>query len=214
MHAVIIANGDLTQTPKIQPGDFIIAADGGAKQCLAFSIRPHVIIGDMDSLEDDELTTLEADGARIIRYPTRKDFTDLELAIAFAVEAGIEEVHIYAALGSRWDQTVANLLLPLAFPTLQITLVEEPQEIFYIRGGETRQIIGQPGDTFSLIPIQCEAAGITTENLEYPLKNGTLSFGSTRGVSNVLVNNRASVSLKYGILLCVHIRAASGAEGV
>ncbi len=47
---------------------------------------PQIVIGDMDSLSQDDLDGLLATGARIERYPAAKDETDLELALLAAVE--------------------------------------------------------------------------------------------------------------------------------
>jgi thiamine pyrophosphokinase len=44
---------------------------------------------------------------------------------------------------------------------------------------------------------------VTTDGLEYPLARGTLQFGSTLGISNVLVGTRATVSVEQGLVACV-----------
>jgi thiamine pyrophosphokinase len=66
-------------------------------------------------------------------------------------------------------------------------------------------IEGQPGDVVSLIPIGGDVEGVTTQGLEYPLKAETLLFGTTRGISNVLLGNAATVTIQSGILLCIVI---------
>jgi thiamine pyrophosphokinase len=208
MRAIILANGTLAEPDlvrrSLRTGDILLAADGGARHCLRASLVPQAVIGDFDSLSADELTALEAQGTQLVRHPARKDFTDLELALQYAVQLGCTQALVFAALGQRWDQTLANLLLPAApgLETIAIRLIDEAQEITLVRPGETVQIEGQAGDTVSLIPISKEAAGILTEGLEYPLRGETLYLGATRGVSNVLVGNKASVKLESGLLLC------------
>ncbi len=211
MRAVIFANGILNDPPQIlaalQAGDIVIAADGGARHCQALGIHPAVVIGDFDSLSATELAQLEQDGAQVVRYPQRKDFTDLELALQHAVAIGADEILMFAALGARWDQTLANLLLPAApgLEHVRIRLLDGPQEIALLRPGETHTLAGQAGDTVSLVPLGGHACGITTDGLEYPLADGTLYFGATRGISNVLLGERASVRLEDGLLLCTII---------
>jgi thiamine pyrophosphokinase len=211
LRAVIFANGilnDPRQIPAVlQAGDKLIAADGGARHCRALGLTPAVVIGDFDSLSADELAQLEMDGVQVVRYPARKDFTDLELAVQHAVSLGADEILIFGALGDRWDQTLANLLLPAA-PGLEhvcIRLLDGPQEIALLRPGETHTLSGQAGDTVSLIPLGGHTHGITTEGLEYPLTDGTLYFGATRGISNVLLGEQATVRLNDGLLLCTII---------
>ena len=204
MHTIIFANGVLSQKPQIHSNDLIIAADGGARHCLDLGLAPNVVIGDMDSLTPHDLRHLEDVGSELVNYPARKDHTDLELALAYAWDHGHQEVIVYAALGDRWDQTLANLLLPASskFAAMQIRLIDGAQEIQLIRAGQELALSGAPGDIVSLVPLTGAASGITTTGLEYPLIDETLTFASTRGVSNVLIESSAAVSLKSGILLC------------
>ncbi len=212
MRAVIFANGWLGQPPVLQPDDLILAADGGALHCLKLGIRPAAVIGDLDSLTPDHLTALKALGAEIIQYPARKDFTDLELALSYAHQRGCRQVVLAAALGERWDQTLANLLLPAALPALDIRLVDGAQEIFLIYASQPADLAGQPGDTVSLIPIAGDAQGVQTEGLEYPLHSERLLLGGTRGVSNVMEGSHARVSLDSGMLMCVIIHHLARTE--
>jgi thiamine pyrophosphokinase len=213
MRAVIFANGNLSQPSSVrsllEPDDLLIAADGGAVHMQALNLLPKVAIGDFDSLDAERLIALENAGVKIFRFPKEKDLTDLELALQYAQSQGIRDVLILGALGNRWDQTLANLLLPAAaaYADLFVRLVDENQEMTLIRAGQTLQLDGQAGDTFSLIPLAGDATGINTQGLEYPLKRESLSFGKTRGVSNMLLGNSASVSLENGMLLCVLIHA-------
>jgi len=55
------------------------------------------------------------------------------------------------------------------------------------------------------VPLGGNACGITTTGLEYPLTDGTLYFGATRGLSNVLLGEQATVRLEQGLLLCTII---------
>lgn len=209
---IIFANGELSDPQAaraaVQPTDTIIAADGGAEHCRALGVLPHILIGDFDSLSPPDLATLEAAGTRIIRHPARKDQTDLELALDYALAEGADDVIILGALGGRWDQTLANVLL-LALPALasaRIRLLDGNQEIGLLRGPGKLTLAGNAGDTVSLIPIGGDARGITTSGLEYPLHGETLNFGSTRGISNVMMERQATVALAEGLLVCILIR--------
>ncbi len=207
--AAIFANGVLNYPDSvrnlIQPGDLLVAADGGARICRQLGILPHILIGDIDSLEDSEVVYLSERGTEIIHHPVRKDYTDLELALRHVQSLGIKQVIVLAALGARWDQTLANLLLPAAVELsgVDIQLVDGPQEVMLVRAGEELSIFGEPGDTVSLIPLGGDAQGVTSHGLEYPLDDETLYFGATRGLSNSLLIQNASVRLKVGLLLCV-----------
>lgn len=207
--AIIFANGEMDAPPEmvknLGPYDLIIAADGGSRHCMALGIKPNVIIGDFDSLDSDEITYYQKLGVKTRHYPSHKDETDLELALQFALKEDSTQVIIIAALGARWDMTIANILL-LAHPrfsSLKISLLDGSQEIILLRGKDRVDIPGSPGHLISLIPIAGDAHGITTHGLEYPLHDETLYFGSSRGVSNVFLQDSAQISIKKGLLLCV-----------
>lgn len=210
--ALIIANGELNALQPalmdLQPEDLVIAADGGAHCCLSMGITPHIVVGDFDSLPPEVMQNLLQAGVEMVRYPSRKDETDLELAFLHALKNQVTEILVYGALGARWDMTLANLMLPAQprFRDLRVKILDAYQEIRYVRGGETSIIQGKPGDMLSLIPIKGPAEGITTQGLDYPLHQENLHFASPRGVSNVLLTDQASIYLDKGILICILIK--------
>ncbi len=182
-----------------------VAADGGARHALALDLQPRVVIGDMDSSTEDELSTYAAAGAEILRYPAEKNETDLELALMLVAERGAKWIRIIGAVGDRLDQTMANVYL-MALPQLVLTdtrMVAGKQEIRLMPAGD-HTLIGVPGDTISLLPVSGDVRGITTDGLYYPLHHDTLVFGPARGVSNVLSETRARVRVESGTLMCVH----------
>jgi thiamine pyrophosphokinase len=185
--------------------DLIIAADGGAKHCARLQITPDLLIGDFDSLDAEALAGYETAGVRIIRHPDRKDFTDLELALLHAKTVGATQVHILGALGARWDQSLANVLLLASpqFRDVDIRILEPGQEIMLFHGGRHYDYPGEPGDVVSLIPLDTYVQGVTTSGLEYSLSDEPLVFGATRGISNVMTGQSFSVDIKVGLLLCV-----------
>jgi thiamine pyrophosphokinase len=211
IRSIIFANGELNHPESVrlalQPGDVLIAADGGARLCRQLGLAPSILIGDFDSLDEDDLAYYQSAGTEITRHPRRKDFTDLELALRHAHSLGVKEALVFAALGKRWDQTLANLLLPATadLAGMTIRLADGFQEIMLLRGPGQLILQGQPGDTVSLIPLGGDAYGVSTDQLEYPLFGETLFFGATRGLSNVLLAEIAEVRLRQGLLLCVVI---------
>ena len=214
MKAFIVANGTFSDhkifLAVLKPGDLVIAADGGARHCHEMGVSPHVAIGDFDSLSPVELDDLRTGDTQLIRYPSKKDFTDLELAIDYAQQRNPEEIQIYGGLGLRWDQTLANLLLLARTRSgdVFVRMIDGKQEVMLATGPGSLVIAGDPGDTVSLIPIAGDAFGITTDGLEYPLSDEILFFGATRGVSNALTKPTATVSLQRGMLICVLIHCS------
>lgn len=208
--AIIFANGSMEQPPAILhsllPDDLIIAADGGTNHCKSLGLTPVVIIGDLDSLQQEEVSYYKLSGVEIIQYPRQKDETDLELALQLALKRKADRVYIIGALGARWDMTLANVLL-IAHPDfskMSIRLVEGAQEILLLRGGQQVDLYSRAGTPISLIPLAGDAHGITALGLEYPLEDESLFFGSSRGVSNVFLRNRCTIAIRDGLLLCFY----------
>lgn len=182
--------------------DLRIAADGGARNVRLFLERaPHVVLGDMDSVDDETRAWLETSSCEFIRHPRAKDETDLELAIELAQERGAEEITILGAFGGRVDHFLANVFLLTRARNLRI--VDSASEMWV--GNESAEIKGNEGNIVSLIPLSAQVNGIVTHDLEYPLRGETLERGSTRGISNVMLSERAHVSWDYGTLLLVHL---------
>jgi thiamine pyrophosphokinase len=206
MRAVIIANGIIGGfRPAFFPDDIVIAVDGGLRHCLELKLRPHTLIGDMDSLSPEEIDAVTRSGIPISRYPARKDHTDLELALHTARSLDANDIVLLGALGARWDMTIANIML-LAAPELvgcRVRILEGMQEISLIQGGETHRFEGNAGDLLSLIPLCTAVQNVCVTGLEYPLNGETLHFSATRGISNVFCDHTATVFLEEGLLLCV-----------
>ncbi len=212
MRAIIFANGDLCSSLNdlaLTGEELVVAADGGCMHCQALGLLPDALIGDLDSTPDDLLEEWKNQGVKIIQHPHRKDETDLELALLYAQERGAREIIVYGAVGGRLDMTFGNLML-LAHPDLQIpaTLICGRQEVQILRPGDTLEITGIVGDTVSLLALLPGSSGIRTTNLEYPLNDEALGFGTTRGISNRLTGEQASIRLEQGLLAVIHTRNA------
>jgi thiamine pyrophosphokinase len=208
MRTIIVANApNLDISPYlglIDEAALLIAADGGARALMRQGIYPQIVIGDLDSLTADDQAILLEHGVELQRFPRAKDETDLELALLEAARRGAQVIDVVGALGGRWDHTFANVAL-LALPALadrKVRLLDDRQELFVVR--DQAEISGKVGDTVSLLPLSVEARGVTTQGLQYPLHEATLHYEQARGVSNVLLEVPARVTLRSGLLLVVH----------
>ena len=108
--------------------------------------------------------------------------------------------------GGRLDHFVANLavLASPSFAPCDIDAFMGDARVTVVRGGESAHAIAGPrGALVSLVPVGGIARGITTTGLQYPLVAEDLPPGTSRGVSNVLVSEVASVELADGVLLVI-----------
>jgi thiamine pyrophosphokinase len=207
---IIFANGELPDLARahslLRLGDTVICADGGTRHALSLGIRPDLIIGDLDSADPGAVQKFREEGANVETHPRDKNETDLELAINRAVGWHPQQIVIAAALGGRLDQTLGNITL-LADPrlfALDARLDDGVEEILLCR--DRAAIHGRAGDLVSLIPWQGAASGIRTEGLKWPLQRETLYPDKTRGISNEMTGDAASVLMESGLLLIVHRR--------
>ena len=201
---IIFANGDISKTDISLPSNStVLAADGGAHHCLKLGITPQVVIGDFDSLTDEDISTLESKSTILIKHPKEKDETDLELTLDYAARSGAKDITLYGLLGGRWDMTFANMLLLTAsqYDGINFKIIDGNTTAYILRAGETLTLHGKPGNTISAIPLERIAHGITYKGLRWPLENASLPYGTPRGVSNVMEETKAQISLDEGILL-------------
>ena len=207
---VIFANGNLPDLNKardlLRADDLIICADGGTHHALALGVIPNLVIGDMDSIQKEQWHELEKAGVTIELFPRDKNETDLELAINRAVEYEPQQIIIIAALGGRLDQTIGNiaLLTDLQLATFDVRLDDGAEEKFICR--DQVEVHGRSGDIVSLIPWGESARGVQTQNLKWQLNSETLYPDKTRGISNEMTSDTASVKIESGLLLIIHTR--------
>jgi thiamine pyrophosphokinase len=208
--ALIFLNGEMKDGEKIrslfEPGDYLVAVDGGLRHLRLLGIAPHLLIGDLDSVRLDDMDWADSQNAKIIRYPVEKNETDFELAVKAVQEKGIRTIRVIAALGGRLDQTLGNIFLLLSEELVgcDIVLDDGCEEVFFIR---KRSIIrGRQGDVVSLLPYREPVTGVKTTGLQYPLYSETLFPHRSRGISNIMTAEEAIVNLEGGVLICVHTR--------
>ena len=207
MQFTIFANGKINSNSiKLSKSTKIIAVDGGAQHCIGIGIIPDVLIGDFDSVTPDTLDVLKSGDVEIIRHPEDKNETDLELAISYAVRMGAAKITLFGLLGGRWDMSFANILL-LASPhysRVEFHVIGDHLEIFILRGGESVTLGGKLSDLVSVLSLRGNALGVTYKGLLWALDNAELPFGSPLGISNQMVKDEATISLKTGTLLIFH----------
>ena len=206
--AVLFANGEAGRLERLnlQTSDYLVAVDGGLRHLIALNHTPHLLIGDLDSVDEQLLPDLEAQGVQIMRFPPAKDQTDLELALYQVLAQGFKHILIVAALGGRLDQTLGNLAL-LTSPDLEaidVQLDDGSERIFIIRSH--LDFACAPGETVSLVPWGSTVSGITTTGLQYPLEDETLNPHQTRGISNITNTDRVVIHVGSGLLLCLDTR--------
>ncbi len=207
--AVVALNGELKgdreEFKKLigEKDIFFIAADGGALFLESIGFLPDVIIGDFDSLTKEQYKHYEKLGAKIIKYPVEKDETDGELALQYCRERGFINIIIIGFTGGRLDQQLANIfLLEYAFRNGITAFIKEPGLEMGIIDRE-KVFFQKTGAGLSLIPLDEKVTGITVTGCRYLLESGSLLRYKTRGISNIIEQEKAVITVEKGLLLYV-----------
>ena len=205
MKCVIIANGDLEYTSDIikiiKNAQMIISSDGGARHLRMLNISPHVMIGDFDSINQDDLSFFKKKEIKILNFPLKKNHTDTELCVSYALEKKTSDITFLGVTGSRLDHTLANIFLlkKLAKLNIEARIIDKHNEIFIVTN--FIELKGKPKELLSIIPVTQKVTGITLTGLEYPLKNASMQMGDSLGISNVFKKSVVSISIKSGVLI-------------
>jgi len=207
---VLLSNGDLPDSAYarslIMPDDIVIAANGGTRLAYAMDLGPDLLIGDTDSLPDYLRQWLNANHVPHHQHPTEKDETDLELALYHAIALGASSVLFLGLTGSRTDHMLANFsLLTLAHEArLQAEVVVDREHLYLVY--DQLQLMGEIGQTVSLLPWGGDAHQVYTQGLKWELHGETLPFGPARGISNIMTSAIARITLSDGLLIVCHQR--------
>lgn len=203
MKAVILGNGDILDyagiRQKIGDYDLLICADGGLRHAQNLGLVPDILLGDMDSVKS------VPDGMQTKVFPVRKDETDGEIAVQYALSEGAEEIVMVGFSGCRLDHTLTNIyfLKMIADAGKSGVFLDDKNEIYCLTKKVT--LTGRAGDLVSIVPI-CDMAGVTTDGLEYPLQGEAMYFGKSRGVSNVMTGDMCTITTESGFGLVMKSR--------
>lgn len=207
--AFIIANGeaDLPGTLDARDSDLIVCADGGSNHLEKLGVKPHIIVGDLDSISQSLLAEFEKNGVTVKKYPREKDASDLELAIEEAVKAGPDEIVCVAVFGGRPDHALTNvsLLGRFAERKIKISILGATWRAQFVTADQPAELNGKTGDLFSLVPLSARIEHATVSGAKWPLAGTDLTWGNSLTLSNVFEQDQVNVSVKAGLMLVFHM---------
>ncbi len=197
---IIVGAGSFTESAlPLEEGDYVIAADGGLAYLEQLHIRPHMVIGDFDSLGR------QPDQGNVVRLPVEKDDTDMGAAIRQGLQKGFDCFYLYGGCGGRMDHTLANIqhLAALTKAGKQAVLFGERQEIRMLKG--PGKMVFPPGKkgTVSVLAYSDRCLGVWEKGFQYRLEDYTMESHVPLGVSNAFTGREAVLSVKDGLLLVI-----------
>ncbi len=199
-------NGQIQSNFNITENDYVICADGGYKFAKQEKIVPHMIIGDLDSFEEQLPENIEK-----IIHPVEKDDTDTMLCIKFAMEKGFDDICIVGGMGGRLDHTISNLQSMAwavkywndkQIKSKKISMSDCQNHAMLIMN-DSITLKGLPCEKISLISYSETCKNVTTKNLKWELTNAQLTNSFPLGISNEFLGDECEVSVEKGQLLII-----------
>jgi len=206
MKALIVLGGDAPGAELlrrcVQQADLTIAADKGLEAFERAGLKPDLLLGDMDSVSKKTLLRMQ-DDTEIDRLPAVKDDTDGVHALDVAIARGAKEIVLLGALGGRMDHALANLMLLVRAHRggAKAQILSERERIERVDGCAVLK--GAKGDTVSLLPLG-GAKSVSLTGFFYPLENRDLDSCYPLGISNVVTEDSACITVCEGDLLLFH----------
>lgn len=211
--AVVLIGGDPLPTQlleavarAIDAAPLTVAADGGIAHAHEAGRDLDVLVGDLDSVDSRALDRARAAGTEIVLHPVDKDATDLDLALSLVdarTASPLPHVLLVGGHGGRLDHLLGNLLLIASsrHARLRITGWFGHDVVTVVR--DRAELDASDGTVVSLLAVHGPAHGVRTEGLRFPLAGETLGPGSSRGISNELAADRATVEVGGGVLVAL-----------
>jgi thiamine pyrophosphokinase len=179
--AVILANGDYPSAPMplkvLHEAPYVVCCDGGANEYIAQGYLPDVIIGDGDSLSEENRIKY----ASLIQHNPDQETNDQTKAISYLASKGYTNIAIVAATGRREDHTLGNISLLMEYMRqgLQVRIYTDFGVFIPCRDNNTFESpVGSAVSIFSF-----GTAGMTAEGLQYPLRDFTSWWEGTLNVT-------------------------------
>lgn len=214
---VIITGGnvDYTLIKNIIKEDMvIIVADRGLIVADKLNIKPSIIVGDFDSVDNDILLKYKKGGEfysdKIIfhKFKSEKDLTDTHIAINYAIDQNPEKVLIFGATGTRLDHTIANINILNLFleKNIKAQIIDNNNKIYLINRYTVIKKDKLYGNYISLLPLTTNVLNVTLRGFKYNLTNRKLTIGDSIGISNEILQEEAYIQLSDGILIVIEAK--------
>lgn len=178
--------------------DHIVAVDRGLDALLSAGLSCDVYVGDADTVSDEGRALVDAAADfEVERHNPYKDYTDLALALgAIRRRWPGAEVVATCATGGRPDMALSVLGLLSAYTDAPVWICEDETTARILHAGESWNIEGAEGGTFSIIAIAPNTE-VSEHGLEWELDHTPLGLLADTGISNI-VRSTATIQVHTG----------------
>lgn len=206
---VWIVDGGPRAPRRLPPGEpsCVIAVDRGLAYTLQLGLRPHVVVGDFDSVDAAMLERTREQWPDLVvqRHDRHKAHSDLDLALSFAWGLDPAEIALLGGGGGRLDHMMISVTM-LARPyyaALPLAAYIGASVVRAATAGIRLQLPIDDGNLLTLLAVG-GTASLHTSGLRWNLTGATpLASGASLGLSNELTEPEAHVRVQAGTVLAI-----------
>ena len=194
--AVIVANGEFPSASVmhrwIDRAPLVISLDGAANRLLQLGYRPHLIIGDGDSIQPG-LT--ERYGVEFLKVD-EQETNDLSKAVRYLHRRGCRQLMMLGITGRRDDHTLGNISLLVYYLQMGMKAVAVTGWGTFIPCRGNALLKTTKGQQVSLFNFR--ATGFKSNDLVYPPYDTTMLW---QGTLNEATSDRLSIQAEGDYLV-------------
>lgn len=168
---IILANGDYPSADipvqLLKEAPYVVCCDGGANEYIEKGYTPDIIIGDGDSLSEEN-RRLYAD---LIHHNPDQETNDQTKAIQFLLSQGKKRIAIVGATGKREDHTIGNISLLMEYMRMGVEVCMYTDYGVFVPCKDTCVFECRPGQQVSIFNFT--AKGLKSKGLAYPIYDFT-----------------------------------------
>ena len=197
MKNALIINGGNNTTERDQIGefDFVVAVDSGAEHAYKLFLKPDLVIGDLDSIDEKTYERVIKDNIEIKEYKEYKDNTDFEIALNHVMNMEIKDVTVIGGEYGDIDHLFGTLFTIVKLHTDENILWIHGEQNILFPNSESIEI--GINKNFSILPFS-DLKNLSISGAEWNLKNENVEFGKSRTLRNISRNKQIDISVSKG----------------
>ena len=171
VEAVVLANGEYPTAPLplqiLADAPYVVCCDGGADEYIRNGHTPNLIIGDGDSISEENRKRY----GHLLHRIAEQETNDQTKAVNYLLSQGKRRIAIVGATGKREDHTLGNISLLMDYMRAGADVRTYTDHGIFIPCRNTCTFTCQPGQQVSIINFN--ARKLHGLGLVYPLSDFT-----------------------------------------
>ena len=182
VEAVVLANGEYPTAPLplqiLADAPYVVCCDGGADEYIRNGHTPNLIIGDGDSISEENRKKY----GHLLHRIAEQETNDQTKAVNYLLSQGKRRIAIVGATGKREDHTLGNISLLMDYMRAGADVRTYTDHGIFIPCRNTCTFTCQPGQQVSIInfmPVNCMGSAWYTLSATSPTGGRALSTNAS-----------------------------------